>query len=306
LVRTEPVFLTGILGAANRTDTMRGGQAYSVFNPLSQNLSLRFPPTNVQSSLLNADNSLQKKKDIPAAGPWSVKLGIIANDSEYCSSIYCASTPLSKLPRFYPISPSLSPIKAGVFDALHKQIYGHAASGDLSTGGASFDIVCKNTLNAPRPVKIKLEKALGLPSGIKAGFVAAGARNETILSDSFQTVLGPMQENTMHLVVGTDKYISNTIKLLFAKLSFLAVPMNRGLRIVYSLPYDTRSVQVKIFNLAGRSIMSRQITGEMLAYSGSVVLPGPLAKGFYIVELKALAQGALQPQILSKKVAYVQ
>jgi hypothetical protein len=259
----------------------------------------------VQSSSLNPGNALQKKKDLPAAGPWSVKLGIISNDSEYCSSIYCASTPSSKIPRFYPMSPSLSSIKAGVFDALHNKIYGHAASGDLSNGGAKFDIVCKNSAAGPSPVKIILEKSLGLPPGIKAGFFSIATQKAGLLSDSLKMVLGPSQENTLHLIVGTEKYISNIYKQLFSTLSFLAIPMNRGLRIVYSLPYNTKSVQATIIDLRGRSLITSRIAGDMLAYSGSIVLPGPLAKGFYIVELKAMADGSPQPQVLSKKVAYV-
>jgi hypothetical protein len=298
LVRTEPVFLTGILGAANRTDTMRGGEAYSVYNPLSQNLFLRFPPTNVQSSSLNRGNPLQKRKDAPA--PWSVRIGIISHDSDYCTPIYCASMPLSKIPRFYPMSPSLSSVTAGVVDAVHNLIYGHAANGDLSNGGAKFDIVCRNSSNEPCPVKIVLEKSLGLPPGIKAGLFAPGS---SASSDTLRMVLAPMQKAGIVVIAGTDGYIKNFSRIYGTLLSFNAVSHYRGLKIIYSLPYSTKAVKFTCVDLKGRSVLTRVVSA--LSYSGYFEWSGGIAKGMYIIEMKATVEGSAQPQVLRKKVLYV-
>ena len=116
---TNAVYLREIpdTSVGSPTDTLIGGKALSIFNGYAKNIALLIPPTSVSTSSLTGDTSVLKRRKIATASgasPWSVKIGVFSHDTEFCSSMFCASVPSNNIPRFYPQSPSLSAIRAAI------------------------------------------------------------------------------------------------------------------------------------------------------------------------------------------------
>lgn len=288
-------------------DTLAGGKAFSIYNRFPKNISLLIPPTSVNTSSLLSDTGSLKKRKIAlttGASPWSVKIGVFSHDTEFCSSMFCASMPSNNIPRFYPRSPSLSAISAGVYDAPHNLTYGHAATGVLSNGGAKFDLVYRNGGKTPCPVKIKFERAFGLPHGMRVGLFAQSSSGSSIgSSDSLKTLLGPMQQGSAVVVVGTEDYLKKFYQVYNSRLLLRSFPLFHGIKIVYTVPFNTKTIKFTCIDLMGRSILTR--VEPAVSYSGSFDWTGPLARGMYFVEMKATIEGLEQPQVLRRKVLYV-
>ena len=65
------------------------------------------------------------------------------------------------------------------------------------------------------PVTIKLERTFGLAQGITAGlFTHTFFRFGYRLSDSLKTLLGPMQQGSAVVVVGTNEYLEEFFQTL--------------------------------------------------------------------------------------------
>lgn len=302
---TDPIYLPGIADVGNPTDTIKGANGYSAYNSTAHSIPLKIPPTCIELSPILSREVLSYWNN-PSA--WSIKLNIIVNNSEMRSPIYCASRNTDNYPEYYPLSPSFSVVKTGVLDNENNILYGHAASGDLSNGGTKFDIICENTSTENAPITIYIEKKTGIPQDIKAGFFANTSGEEGLLFDSLQILCNPAQKITRYLIVGTEEYVNNIYLLLSSKLSFRAfsIPFARIIRIVYSIPYNTRMIQFIMYDLKGRKIQNKKIIIErMVSSKGSVSFTGSFASGLYIFEMKATVSGVNNQQISRQRVIYV-
>ena len=297
---TRPVLIGNMSDTGNRFDTVQGGKAYSAFNLANQKLPLCIPPTGLIGSPVNKEKKLGKKNALNA---WSVRVGIVSKNSDYLSTIYCASLPENRIARYFPLPPSLSPIKTGVLDNDNGIIFGHAACGDLSKGGTIFEIVCQNTSGESRPIKIFIEKKSDMPAGIKTGLFSSLNAGSNRSKDTAAIDLDPMQKSAILVAVGNEAYLKNFSRIFALPLSLRAVTFNRCIKLVYSLPYYAKTAKVTLYDLMGRSILTRSLDGAMTK-EGSVIFPGPIGRGFYVAEIKAIMEGAPQ-QTLRKKVVYV-
>lgn len=299
--RTEPIYLSGISDVGNPTDTIVGGSACAAYNSSSTPAMLLIPPICAEISRYR--NQTYNKKIVDQT--WSIRVDAIANNQEQLSPIYCASKTSADNTRWYPASPSFSTIKAGIWDQLQNRVYGHAAIGDLSQGGAMFDIIGENADTKQGQIIFSITKKNRLPSGINAGFLAIGLDGANGISDSLKVNLGPAQKATSYLIVGTNEYIKNIQSLLSTKLSFHVYPSRHGIRINYSIPFNTISLSARVFDLLGRSILARQISELNGRNSGVVILTDHIPQGMFIVELRADVKGSARLQVLRKKVAIV-
>jgi hypothetical protein len=296
---TDAVFLYGIGDRSNPARIIHGGKPYSAYNPLPDTVTLRIPPDGLALSPLNPFGAMAKKS---SPGLWSIQLGITCHDSVRLSSIYCASTPPSGIPRWYPVSPSFAPVTIGIKNRSNDHIYGHTASGELSAGGCMFELRSENTALEAVPVGLYIENAAGLPPGIAAGlFTTSDKRNA--LHDSLRFSLNPQQISAQYLIVGSKDYIKRTSALLSTKLK-LRVIHGQGIRIAYTVPYDTRSLEFVLYDLKGRCIWEETYANEPSAVQGTHMVTKPVAAGFYLLELKASVSGEKIPRIIRQKVIH--
>lgn len=297
---TRPIFIGGMNDTGNRINIVQGGGAYSAFNYADQKLPLCIPPNGILCSPLTRAKNTAKKS---APNLWSVRIGIESKNGDYISTIYCASMPESHIPRYLPLPPSLSPVKTGVLDKTHGTLYGHAVTGDLSKGGTIFEIECQNTAGEFRPIKIFIERTSGIPSDMKTGLFTTLNVRSNGLNDTIKFDMKSLQKNSVIVAVGNEAYLKNFSRIFVFPLSLRAVAFNRGIKLFYTLPYSAKSAKVTLYDLKGRSIVIQNINGA-LAKEGSIVINGSIGRGFYVVELKVIIEGA-SPQALRKKVVYV-
>ena len=299
--KTEQVYLYGISNVGAPFDLIKGGDGYAAYNRLATPLGLRIPPIATAVSSVTNDMALSKKT---TSGSWSVRIGISSGNTESLSPVYCASLPSGNKPRFYPMPPSFSSLRAGIIDQRDGHEYGSAASGDLSQGGTFFQILCENTASETRPLTFSIEKITGLSQDMKAGFFA-GTSGKSAVVASLSVLLSSLHKSTQYFIVGNDKYITNITRLFASTLSFHAFAYNRGIRIVYTVPYNTIVMELAMFDLRGRRIWKKQVTAELLPNTGSFLLSNSFACGYYIIEMKAFVKGEAQPHFLNQKVIYV-
>ena len=300
--RTEPVFLNGIRDIGDPADTIAGGASYSAYNATSGPIDLQIAPICMELSSYYRQ-TLQKKS--PAdVNAWSIRIGVIAN-TEPLSPIYCASTPINRVPRYYPLPPSFSQVKTGVFDRESNRMFGSAASGDLSSGGAKFEIVCENSTNTSSPIILFVDKTAGLPPDMKTLLFSTGSGESNHTADTLKIALNPKQKNTVFALVGTDEFARKAFSQLTSRLSFQAIPLAGRLKIVYSLPYNTRSVKFSMYNLKGRRIGDIQPEKHITPGTSSFIWQDQFVHGFYIIEIRATIEGSKRPQIIRQKVVYV-
>ena len=295
---TEPVLLAGV---GTPTDTLIGGKPYSAYNPLASPLTLRIPPDGMALSPLNPFRSLGKKSSV---GSWSVRIGVACHDTVRLSPIYCASTPASGVPRWYPVSPSFSPLTIGIKNRQNNCIYGNSSSGDLSTGGCMFELYCDNTASESVPVALRIEKSTGLPPDMTVALFSTTDKVYA-LRDSLGFSLNPQQKSTQFLAIGNMSFLKRTFTVLVSKFSLRVVHSGHGLGIAFTLPYDTRSIELVLYDLKGRIVWNRKESGGPLRNQGLLMIAKPVATGFFLVELKATTAAEHIPQILREKVVYV-
>ena len=296
---TDAVFLYGIGDRSNPARIIPGGKPYSAYNPLLDTVTLRIPPDGLALSPLNPFGPMAKKS---SANPWSIQLGIVCHDSVRLSSIYCASTPASGNPRWYPVSPSFAPVTIGIKNRSNDHIYGHTASGDLSAGGCMFELLSKNAALEAVPVALYIENAAGLPPGIAAGLFTTTDKR-IALHDSLRFSLNPQQNSAQYLIVGNKDYIKRTSALLSTKLK-LRVIRGHGIRIAYNVPYDTRSLEFALYDLKGRCVWKETFANGPSAVQGTRMVTKPIAAAFYLLELRASVLGERTPRVIRQKVIH--
>ena len=304
---TTPVFLPGIFDTGAALDTIHGGDGYSAFTPLLAPQVLRIPPMALAVSSATNAISLSKKSVLNSknvTGSWCVRISISTGNGGILSPVYCASAPFANEPRFYPMPPSFSSLRAGVVDQRNGHVFGSAASGDLSQGGTVFPIICENGTSAISTVIAFVEKKNGLPREIRAGFIT-GAAGAGAMVDSLSVLIAPLQKSKRYFVVGNAAYVRKMIRLLGSTLSLRTFAVNRSIRVVYSVPYNTIDIVLTMYDLRGRRIWEEQFAGASLPTTGSFLLSNPIACGYYIIEMKAMVQGELQPHLLRQKAVYV-
>jgi hypothetical protein len=298
---TEKIFLPGITADRVLDSVIAGNRPYSAYNSSDDTLTLCIPPDGLAFSPRNPDGPPAKKL---SPGPWSILLGTTYGNSVHLSSIYCAAIPSSNLPRWFPVSPSFAPVTIAIRNRANNRLYGHAASGDLAKGGCMFELWCNNTSANVIPVTLYVEKTTGLTPEIASGLYAAND-NRTRLQDTLHFSLSPQQSTTQHLIVGTSNYIKQTTALLTSKLSMRIIHGGGTIRIAYTVPYNTRRIDFRLFDLKGRRVWDESSVIEQSVSKGTRQVTKPVAAGLYLIELKATVTDERAPRVMRQKVVYV-
>ncbi len=300
---THPVFLSGIDSLSDSTRILPGGKPYSAYNPFSSTLSLRIPS---EGTLLSPLNHLFKSIRRKAAknGSWSVRIGITMNDTLRFAPIYFASTPASGIPRWYPISPSFSPLTVGIKNRINNMVYGNTASGDLSKGGCMFEIYCYNTGSSTSTLNMRIEHSDGLPDDMTSCLLSTNGANEG-RSDAIHLPLFPHRPVTCYLLIGNMQYIMETSRQLLSRLSLRIVSFGGNLRLLFTIPYDTRSIEFMVYDLNGREVWNLKQNTTNISANSAILIKKPLSAGFYLIELKATIGEERVSRMIRQKVIYV-
>jgi hypothetical protein len=298
---TQPVFLKGITAVGDSLDTLIGGNPYSLYNPLSDSISLRIPPEGMAFSSHNLHETLLKKANNPS---WSVKVGIRYNDSLQLAPIYCASLPASKIPAWYPVSPSFALIKTGIKNQSNNLIYGNTASGDLTPGGCMFELSCENLADITNSVTLFIDKANRIPFGSKTGLFSIDCQSSG-LHDSLRLALNSIEKKSYYLIIGNDTYIQKISKLIASKLTLRIAGLGRAMRVAFTVPLGTQSMEFTMYDARGRIVWKRKNPISAAVAEGFFQISRPVAAGFVLIELKVKVSGENTDRIIRQKALYV-
>ncbi|MBD3419293.1 MAG: hypothetical protein GF398_04160 [Chitinivibrionales bacterium] len=298
--RTEPIYLSGVAGRDNPLDIIPGASAYSVYNPLQKSIALRIPPSN---TLTTSPAGLMGKKAADVA--WSVRIGIQKSDNETLPPIYCASRPNNQPPRFYRMPPGFESINSGIHIAGSKQLFGHAASGDVSDGGEHFEIRSHNESNATQSVTYAIEELNNLPPDMQAALYARSASVKQMVQQEMRLTLQPHAQAANYLVVGNAEYLNSFDRFFFAKPTLLATTKHRFIKLAFSLPPDALSVRFLIFDLKGRLVRSKDLHRRSRSPTGVLMWNASIARGNYIVEMQIGGATQTQSHVLRQRLVYV-
>jgi len=139
----------------------------------------------------------KKKQD----SRWRVKIKVSDKDNAEYSPVYCASVPPdNRPPRYYHLPPSFSNVYTGIKDSKTGKIWGHAATGDLSHGDMTFDLVTKITGTKTDAVFINIDKIIGIPTNMKVGFFNTVPSRKWVLTDSVSFTVHPTQQQNSVLL----------------------------------------------------------------------------------------------------------
>lgn len=294
---TKPFYLQDItLEDSVASLVMRKGTIYTVYNDDDAIDTLRIPP--VCTSLTHLPKMTPKKS---ADGKWRIKIRITDEKGTTYSPVYCASAPLSRPSRYYPLSPSFSEIVSGIMDTITGITWGHAATGDLESGGMTFDIMTENRGNRRRSVSLYIDEQEGVPGNMKVGFVTTVPQGKCLINDSQKVMIDPENFHREVLIIGSEEYINSFYRRYTSILSFKPVMRYGKLMLHYSLPYNTRLAIFSIVDLQGRRVIKKVISGKAINTIGKLYIDRDLANAFYIIEMQAMVEGSAQPEIMRKK-----
>jgi hypothetical protein len=300
---TKSINIPGISEIDTASDTIKARGVYTVYNSKSRSGTLKLPPTCIEMSEQGNPGILEKRRI--SAGRWFVKIGVLIDDTLEQPSIYCASEPAGGQPRYYAMPPSFSKIRMGVYDRSCKNVYGHAASGNLNgSGGTFFELVGKTSCPGKHRVKLYVEKSIGIPPEMNVGMVSVTSNKLKLITDTQTVAVNQAGDSKILVAVGTEAYLSKIYTKITSQLSLSVFGNNGAIFFKYALPFGTKALDLTLFDLKGRIVNAKQLTGSTMPQSGIITLNSTCSNGFYLAEIKAYGANS-RPQILRRKVVYV-
>jgi PKD repeat protein len=321
---TSPIYIRGLANALADSSLANGDTilsskdrtGYSIFNPLSQPLSLKIPP--IPSSLSTVIAKVGKKSTShEGQRGWTVKIIGHTKENEPLSPVYCGFSPGKKNIAMFPAPPSFNGTAIGVCDK-HKNFFGHAIeSGPMtSEGGVTFELAFQNISEPAKTIEFTMENGKQLPDGIRAMI----GDPESGLFDSAQTIHsvavpagGRVYRN---LIIGGKEYLAKMQLTLHPwHLDLLGAypnPFGKIVRIKFSLPRQGVSrITIAILNLRGQ-IQYRQTipcggnygVHEVL-WNGKNLGNQKVASGLYIIKMNAFDENAGAVGTFEKRITYI-
>jgi hypothetical protein len=265
--------------------TSRDGKVYTAFNNTDREIVLMLPPVPPVMSRVLA------KTDGPVGWTFAVRARSGEGD---LSPVYCGYREGMRQTVAYPLPPSWSSVRVGVYDRAGKSLCGNLITPRLSSGGCAYELIFENESGQPRKIAYGIERLAGPDNGV----VAAILNPETgMIEESADTYSATVDANGRQyriLVAGTGDFIKHYCSSMywggFSIGRVFPNPCRGSLRIEYTVPYGGMEwVRCEIINPLGRTVWKLQ--------QGPRLHPGknefiwnpeekrPLAAGAYIVRL---------------------
>jgi hypothetical protein len=300
---TRPLYLADAEAIAGSGAVLKAGSAYIAFNTSDHDITLRIPP--VSTALSDAGSKTQSLKKTADAQPWSVKLGFRSANGAELTPVYCLALPESRQPRYYQAAPTFASVSAFVMDQKNGKRFGHAASGDLSSGGTSFLISCENRSEQSVQCDAFIESISNVPDNTKTALYFDENHYDTTAKTTCSFDIPSKQQRTGYLIVGSLSFVSCFIKKLKAVFSFLPYSANHALRIRYTLPVDVKKLTTSTFDLKGRCLEKVVMTSGLHAGEGLLMLDRRFVSGYYVVQMKIETVGKSKPAVLNRRWMFV-
>jgi hypothetical protein len=276
---------------------LRAGTAYTIYLGNNRPDTLRIPPICRALSETPTEKQLSKKS---ISSIWSIKIRTVNNTGIQSVPLYCTSIQPDRSPYYFPLPPSFTSLRTGILDQKSGTLKGYAATGDLSSGGAVFEILSDNQCDNPGSVSMNIDKTTAIPIGMRVGFFSVVPPGTISLADSNYAEISRFQQKKSLLIVGTSSFIEQFYKAFTAKLAINCFVRNGRLFINYSVPYNSKNLEFAFFDLKGRMVCSHTLAGANLATKGSLTLKNKIAAGFYIAQLRVHIDNSKQVQYLRK------
>jgi parallel beta-helix repeat protein len=300
---SRPLYLPGAEDIAGAGAVLKAGSAYIAFNNSDHDITLRIPPVCV--ALSDSDNKTHTLKKSANSQLWSVKLGFRSGRVAELTPVYCMALPGSRQSRYYQPGPTLASVSACVMDSKNGKRFGHAATGDLSSGGTSFLISCENRSEYPAHCDAFVENIANLPAETNAVLYFDEAHFDTSAMSPCSFDIPAKQQRTGYLIVGSAGFVSGFIKNLQTEFSFLPFSANHALRIRYTLPVDVKKVTTSIFDLKGRCLDKVVMTSGLHTGEGLLTLDRRFVSGYYVIQMKVETVGNSKPSVLNRRWMFV-
>ncbi|MBN1130838.1 MAG: hypothetical protein JXA71_17755, partial [Chitinispirillaceae bacterium] len=297
--KCSPMYLAGLedegLRDSSAEVSSRDLAGYSVYNPMTDAMALRIPPTPLAMSEIRA---VQK----PAAGNgWSVRVDSRIADGSFLTPVYCGyKGNRTGGERYYPLAPTFHEISVGVYDEKSGGIYGHKICHAKTNGGCSYLLVFRNTADKAQQVQFSLRRLGALPSDFTTALYdpVTGEALE-IGGDEAAVTVGAHCQEYRWLLAGNGGFINGASKVLNPGILAFAVPFPNPMRtfvhLRYTIPFAGVSrVEFTIVDIRGRVVWQKAIRektvvggNRVCVWNGTTSTGQRLASGLYIVKMTA-------------------
>jgi hypothetical protein len=311
--RTQPVYIAdlGVASLADKTSTLAclDMTGYTVRNPLaSEQITMRVPP--IPEAMSKYGQGLPKKSQ---AG-WAVKVRSGLSSGSRLTDVYCVYDP-SKIGamRYYPISPTFEKSYVGVYDADRQKVYGHALTGELSSGGCAYRLAFVNESASEQRFVYSLE-----PTGVGAETIKARLYNEsTGRYEEAQSTIAVAANSTQYrwLYAGSDGYLSKAGVQNVSVLRLIGTypnPFRSSVHIRYGLPASgVGAVRFTICDLRGTVVWRKSVSGQDRSGAGEVVWNAQtkagraVAAGIYMLRMSAYDAKQHPTGVFEKKMTLI-
>lgn len=270
---------------------------YSVFNPLSHDVTLKIPPVCAAMSLyLPPDTTAPKARVRHASDEWGlIATGRLAGNTvvSRCVLGYVPST--GPAASWYEKGPTFAPAGVVPFDPDAHRSYAHVVRHRTADDCLTFDLMFWNNDDVPHEVTVDIERLHVLPQNWEAFFVDERSR---VLGDADEGLSVTVQPGTVTfkaLAVGPAGAVRGAALEMkpFAGFRLMAQARTRSVTLLFGLPSGISRVEYAVHDTRGRLIwrasqLSGIVAGTNTFSWDCTVGRTPLAAGSYLLTVRAL------------------
>ena len=303
--QTNPVYLEAMPGLDGKNEPIKGFKPYSIYNPSNKAVSIHIPP--VSASIFSAENektALSKKKS-PISKRWSFRINSWVNDNTALPPVYCGHNGLLSKDIRYSLPPAFSKQRVSVYDNSKKDKWGSIVSSQDSVDGNFYELLFENRSSSPGTIKAAVGKTFGIERSQKLQWFDMDNNRWVDSKDTIGITLKPNQNQVQIIAIGDEQFFRDLgLRIQKSILSLKSVypnPFGRIFTVQFSLPYQTRKLSFILFNIRGQVIWKKELHNFRPGVS-HLRIDEKVSAGAYVLQMKALVEGASSPKVLNKVV----
>jgi autotransporter-associated beta strand protein len=265
--------------------TSENSGAYTVYNHLDRDITLRIPP--IPTSMASSDDTPSAKKH--AESSWSVKLHAVTQNGFSLPPVYLGYTRNAPdIP--YPVAPSFSGNAVYLFDrTLHKK-QGHYIAGSTDNG-LLREVHFRNTTSSPVVYTCSFSSVGAFPETFSARLFDIHKKQ---LSDKGTITVEANSVASRWISVGDEQwhkqFLSNALNQRYRLHNLYPNPARSLVSIRYSVPFGADDhITLSVFDVKGRRVWKKEITAMLSSgihhttWNGRDTRNHTVGAGMYIV-----------------------
>jgi hypothetical protein len=285
--------------------------AYTVYNPTDSSVVLRIPAVPVA---LSKPAPLSKRA---SSGGWDVWLRWRCDESaSQGATVRCGYAPAMAKAMLFPLAPSFGDIVAGVHTTAGSILYGHAILDKANNGGFFYEVRFVNHGAQQHIVHARLEHGDALPGGMRAILFDPAKGGAVAAADWLDIPVDANSTAYRWVVVGSQAYVNDFVKNFKPyQLRLAGVfpnPATSRVTIRYTVPYTgLRELSFAIYDIAGRRVWNRAVTGPFavgensLLWNGQNALGRPVAAGTYFLRMVAVESNSNKTRVFKTRLIFL-